>query len=100
MDFGVFVWEGIRFLFAAALIVALSYLPIFLLLRRHNDVSKETPGRTLELTESPAGPLELLSQSEIRPPFATGLRWKVHEEIVQPGLKGFIRFPLLNHVHV
>ena len=35
MDFGMFVWEGIRFLFAATLIVALSYLPIFLLLRRH-----------------------------------------------------------------
>ena len=35
MDFGVFVWEGFRFLLTAALIVALGYLPILLLLRRH-----------------------------------------------------------------
>jgi hypothetical protein len=35
MDFGVLVWEGIRFLLTAALTVAAVYLPILLLLRRH-----------------------------------------------------------------
>jgi hypothetical protein len=35
MDFGVLVWEGFQFLLTAALIVALGYLPILLLLRRH-----------------------------------------------------------------
>jgi hypothetical protein len=35
MDFGVVVLEGLRFLFTAALIVTVAYLPIFLLLRRH-----------------------------------------------------------------
>jgi hypothetical protein len=35
MDFGVFVWEGLRFLFMAVMIVAVAYLPILLLLRKH-----------------------------------------------------------------
>ncbi|MBL8529931.1 MAG: hypothetical protein JNL68_19820 [Burkholderiales bacterium] len=35
MDFGVFVWEGVRFLITAALIVAVAYLPILLMLRKH-----------------------------------------------------------------
>lgn len=35
MDFGEIVWEGLRFLFTVALILAASYLPIFILLRRH-----------------------------------------------------------------
>ena len=35
MDFAVYVWEGFRFLLTAALIAALGYLPILLLLRRH-----------------------------------------------------------------
>ncbi len=35
MDFGEVVWECLRFLFTAALIVAICYLPIFVLLRRH-----------------------------------------------------------------
>lgn len=35
MDFGVFVWEALRFLFTAALIVGVAYFPVLLLLRRH-----------------------------------------------------------------
>jgi hypothetical protein len=41
MDFSVLFWEGFRFLLTAVLIVALGYLPVLLLLRRHLSLLRD-----------------------------------------------------------